>query len=349
MRDCSKKCIFQNGGAQSNKKSLPILIACCIAAIVVIVALVLMILVGLGKAQLTEPSNQAAQNLTIEHNDETYRYNPDVVSFLFIGCDQENGRVAEGYNGQCDSLMLVALNTVSGEVTLIAIPRDSWTEVRCFDPSTREDLGLRNQYLCLSFSYGEDNMQSGQLTCEAVSRLLCNIPINFFYVLNMSGVAPLADALGGVEVTSLEDVAEADISEGDRVVLQGQSALDYVWRRDVRDDYSPGKRLKRQTQFVEAFVNTALNKAKQDPFLLANLLNTASAYSTTNMDISDFTYMILLLASSNASNDNDVKAGIRMISVPGRQMALHDRPTIFSVDTEATKQMVLDTFFIKQE
>ena len=67
------------------------------------------------------------------------------------------------------------------------------------------------------------------------------------------------------------------------------------------------------------------------------------------MDISDFAYMILLLASSNASNDNDVKAGIRMISVPGRQIALHDRPTIFSVDTEATKQMVLDTFFIKQE
>lgn len=348
MSDRSKK--FQNRGAQSNKKSLLVLIVCCIAAVVVIAALVLMALVGLGKARLAESSVQAAQKLTIEYNEKTYRYNPDIVPFLFIGCDQENGRIAEGYNGQCDALMLVGLNTVSSEVTLIAIPRDSWTEVRCFDPVTREDLGLRNQNLCLSFSYGEDNMQSGELTCEAVSHLLCNIPLNFFYVLDMSGVAPLADALDGIEVIALQDVAEADIREGDRVVLRGQSALDYVWRRDIRDDYSPGKRLERQTQFAKTFANTALDKAKQDPFALANLLNTARTYSTTNIDVSEFAYMISLVTSCNISNNNDLnKVGIRVISVPGRQIALHDHPTIFQVDKAETEQIVLNVFFIEEE
>lgn len=355
----------QHARAVKEKKlSLRAKIICGLVAVILVVVVGVTLFVNFGRTQLTDPSIRASHTHTLERDGKTYAYNPDIVSFLFIGCDQENGRVAKGYNGQCDALMLVALDTASGKITTIAVPRDSWTEIRHIDPDTREDLGLGANYLCLAFSYGEDNMQSGALTCEAVSHLLGNIPLDYFYILDMSGVAPLADAIGGVELIALQDVTESNIAQGDEVLLKGQAALDYVWRRNVADDYSPGKRLERQAQFVKAFGNKALSEIERDPFALSKLLDVASSYSTTNISAPEFAYIAWLLATSDTSSENGSQvgdprttnanetstlAGVTMLSLPGSQVAIPSRPTIFHVDEDATEQMVLDVFFIEQE
>ena len=67
---------------------------------------------------------------------------------------------------------------------------------------------------------------------DTVSRLLFNVPIEYYLVLDVNGVGALADAVGGVEVVALQDVPKTDMREGQPYVLKGEQARQYVVERD---------------------------------------------------------------------------------------------------------------------
>lgn len=161
---------------------------------------------------------------TIEHDGVTYRLNENMVTVAFIGFDNQvrNLTTGEATTGQADAIMIMALNTDTGRATCISIPRDSWVDVDTYIDGSYS--GQNKMQLCLQYTYGSSNEQSSELVAQAASRILSGIPIDYYFTLNVRGIAPLADAIGGVTLTPVQTVPGYDIYEEVETTLSGTRA-----------------------------------------------------------------------------------------------------------------------------
>lgn len=225
---------------------------------------------------------------TVTYNGVTYRQKEHMTSLLLLGHD---GRTTDELNGQTDFVMLLAVDTESGQMDLISIPRDTMVQVRMTYSNTDEYAELRDLQVAAAFAYGSDLNTSALNVCDAVSRMLYNVPINYYYVLNVQGIGPLADAVGGVTVEALMDVKPANIVAGKTYTLKGQQASYYVQYRDIKQYGSAFGRLDRQKQFLKAYAAKALEEAKGNPAVILNIIDSVSAYSTTNIGMAEMSFL----------------------------------------------------------
>ena len=314
----------------------------CIAVALVLIACAgVGVLVNAGRNALHDAGFADAEIAkTIRHNGNNYVLNPNVSTILFLGIDKDNGRATAPYNGQADAVMALVLDEAAGKVTCLAISRSSIVPVITRDFETGQ-LGEAENYLCLGYSFGYDDADSASLMCKDVSQLLNRVPVESYYSLNMSGVGALADAVGGVQLTAISDVAKTDIKQGDALNLTGDLARDYVWQRDTADDYSSAERLERQEQFAKAFAAKALAMCKQNPLALFDLFRVAEEHSITNVGVSELAYLAYFLATHD-----DLEFSV--VALPGDVVPDPPNPTKYIVDDVATLQMVLDVFYVEQ-
>ena len=227
---------------------------------------------------------------TVEYNGKTYALNDNMVSVAIIGYDRQTEQVVPGKSvGQADAVMVLAVNLDTGETTGIGIPRDSMVEVGEFMGDTF--TGMSTMQLCLAYAYGDGGELSSQYTASAVSRVLYNMPVNYYFALDMDGVGALADAIGGVSLTPTQSIPNTNIVEGEPTVLFGSNALKYVQWRDTSVLTSSLDRQARQSQFVETFCKQALSSAQGNVGTLVNLYTTASNYAVTNLGLNEFSYL----------------------------------------------------------
>lgn len=321
------------------RKAKQIVLVCVVVvvALLAIVGACLGLLLHTGAQGLRQDGRDGGYAQTLKIADKTYTLSPNVSSILFMGVDKDNGRVTPPYNGQVDAILLLVLNEDTGKITCLAISRSSWVPVleRDFESGL---LGQRTDYLCLGYSYGYDDANSSELVCQDVSNLLNGIPINAYFTLNMSGIGALANAVGGVSLSALSDVAKTDIKAGDQLELFGDMARDYVWQRDVADDLSSAERLERQEQFAKVFARKALDECKANPFKMFELFDVAKEHSITNLDFPELAYLASFIASHGVSD-------IDMVMLPGEYMPIPDQPTQYDVDEMQLIQMVADIFY----
>ena len=227
---------------------------------------------------------------TVEYNGKTYALNENMVSVAVIGYDRQTEEVVPGKSvGQADAIMVLAVNLDTGKTTGIGIPRDSMVEVGEFMGDTF--TGMSTMQLCLAYAYGDGGELSSQYTASAVSRVLYNMPVSYYFSLDMDGVGALADAIGGVSLTPTQSIPNTNIVEGEPTVLFGSNALKYVQWRDTSVLTSSLDRQTRQSQFVETFCKQALSSAQGNVGTLVNLYTTASNYAVTNLGLNEFSYL----------------------------------------------------------
>lgn len=173
---------------------------------------------------------------------------------LFLGTDEKLEA-----STRADSIMLLSLDTKTGEAGVLSIPRDT----RVWIPSRQ-----RWERINAAYAHGGATM-----AMEAVSYLL-GVQVNYYIHTDFAGFEELIDLLGGIEINVARRMyyvdkaqgLEIDIAPG-RQVLNGEKALQYVRYRDRLGDVSlvdPFKdeydgRVERQRQFLEAIVAKALN------------------------------------------------------------------------------------------
>ena len=150
--------------------------------------------------------------------DAQARVNENMVSVAVIGYDRQTEEVVPGKSvGQADAIMVLAVNLDTGKTTGIGIPRDSMVEVGEFMGDTF--TGMSTMQLCLAYAYGDGGELSSQYTASAVSRVLYNMPVNYYFSLDMDGVGALADAIGGVSLTPTQSIPNTNIVEGEPTVF----------------------------------------------------------------------------------------------------------------------------------
>lgn len=293
-----------------------------------------------GKSKLLESAtveeSQAEQGI-VEYEGVKYRRKSSVVSVAVLGFDRSSVSTDDGKAGQADAIMVLAIDTSTNEMTIIAVPRDSMVTVDQYVGGAY--IGQTTEQLCLAFSYGDGYETSCEYTVDAVSRVLLDTPIQYYYAIDMSGIAPINDSVGGVTLTPIMSIPGTIITEGQEITLYGDNAYDYLHWRDTSVGDSAMTRQQRQEQYLRAFATKVLSNAKGgDISSLLALYNTAGAYSVTNLGIDEFAYLATVASNGGVGN-------LATTSLAGEYAETDSQYAELYLDSSSVYETVLSVYY----
>ncbi|MBU3840227.1 MAG: LCP family protein [Candidatus Ruminococcus intestinipullorum] len=276
----------------------------------------------------------------ITYQGEKYEYNANIRTMLFLGIDKDEVatlRDVAGYSGQSDCIIVAVFDQEKETTTLLEISRDSMVDVDLYSDNGIL-LDVQKAQIATQYAYGRGEKQSCQLTRDAVSELLYDVRIDDYLSLNMAGIPPIIDSIGGVEITVPKDYTELDPTfvQGATITLNGEQAKTYVRKRDITVFGSNNDRMERQTQFIQALFKKVQTSGDNGSSMLRQFWSAGEAYMTTDMDFNTLNKLTSYTMEPE------------ILKVPGevREGEKHDE---FYVDEQGLQQMIIDTFYQKVE
>lgn len=284
-----------------------------------------------------DASDDNWQEGDVRYKGAIYRYNEDILTFLFLGID-DKGEVEvkeEGIEGgQSDAIFLLVLNPHNKEVSVIGVNRDTMTDIDVYN-KWGDYMGTTKGQITLQHGYGDGAKISCERSREVVSRLFYGLPIHGYCSINMGGIPLINDTVGGVEVTVLEDIW--NFKEGEVTLLKGDAAYHYLHDRDITSFNSAGRRLERQKQYLTAYAATAVEAMKGDITLPVKLYNTLTKYMVTDITVDEVSYLSTRVPDYSFSSE-------RIYSLEGETVK-GERFEEFYVDEAALFELILKVFY----
>lgn len=293
-------------------------------------------------------SGEAQEGLYITHNGKEYQYNEDIINFLCLGIDKDipieekriTDKLESGSEGLADAVILVSLNIKTGNIKILAIPRETVVPIKLVD-SAGYYVRTENAQITIQYAYGQNAAASCDLMVDAVSTLLYQVPIQRYCSINLSSISILNDAVGGVDVQVLEDI-EGDLGTyraGDTIHLTGNMAKDYVQQRDTNVRGSSLGRLERQKQYITNYFATAKEAVKSNMSLPLTIYQSLQSNMCTNITVEDIAYLVpeLLKISLNPED---------MTSIPG-EPTWPDEHMEYITNTEELRDLVINYFYVE--
>lgn len=291
-----------------------------------------------GNYIITAPQGVEKQNdgEYVVYNGKTYEYNKNVTNILFMGIDKRELQKTEvqGTGGQADVIVLLAVDTKTGKISMINISRDTMTDVTVYS-SNGGYIGSEKQQLCLSYAYGNGKETSCENTVNSVQRLFYNIPIKSYLALDLDGISAVNDSIGGVDVTSPETIGS--FVQGQNYHLEGQLAESFVRSRSHESADANTLRMQRQQIYVKQFMDKVISATKKQITTPVDLFNASSPYTCTNLNPS----RILYLAESIVMSDG---MSVEMNTVPG-EAKMGKEYAEFYVDESKFYELFLSVFY----
>lgn len=264
-----------------------------------------------GNYSITAPQGVETQNQGefVVYNGKTYEYNKNITSILFMGVDKRELEETEvnGTGGQADVIVLFAVDTKTGKISMINISRDTMTDVTVYSANGGY-VGSQEQQLCLAYAYGDGKKTSCENTVNSVKALFYNIPIKSYLALDLDGIAAVNDSIGGVDVTSPETIG--DFVNGQNYHLEGSLAESFVRSRNHESADANTLRMQRQQVYATQFMNKVISATKEKITTPVDLFNSSSPYTCTNLNPSKILYLAQSVVMSNGMS-------VEMNTVPG--------------------------------
>lgn len=277
-----------------------------------------------------------------EYNGKKYQYNNRVTTLLYAGLDsfdELKQTATYGDKARADSIMLIVLDEVSKKMSVVAINRDTMTEVHRFSRKG-DDLGVYVTHLGYAYTNGD----GGEASCEnlktAVSTLFNNLPIDGYMVSNQTSIVMINDLVGGVTVTVPNDDLAAkypELTTGNVVTLDESNVRAYVQQRDTDVDFSNEGRIERQKSFVLSFMDEFGTIVKEDASSVWDSLEACSDWMQT--DITKNKYLSLADAFSNTNLTPD---SYYILEGEDQLGELHDE---FYYDEDALQELIIKLFY----
>ena len=277
-----------------------------------------------------------------ENNGKKYQYNNRVTTLLYAGLDsfdELKQTATYGDKARADSIMLIVLDEVSKKMSVVAINRDTMTEVHRFSRKG-DDLGVYVTHLGYAYTNGD----GGEASCEnlktAVSTLFNNLPIDGYMVSNQTSIVMINDLVGGVTVTVPNDDLAAkypELTTGNVVTLDESNVRAYVQQRDTAVDFSNEGRIERQKSFVLSFMDEFGTMVKEDASSVWDSLEACSDWMQT--DITKNKYLSLADAFSNTNLTPD---SYYILEGEDQLGELHDE---FYYDEDALQELIIKLFY----
>ncbi|MCE5342096.1 MAG: LCP family protein [Eubacteriales bacterium] len=259
----------------------------------------------------------------------------NVINILLMGFDADYKTYAEnGGDSHSDAMIVVSVNTQTEAVDLITLPRDTMIYVP----------GIRGMYKL----NGAVNAGGGKTTeagllkaCEAASTLLGNVPIDYYFAVEMERVVDIVDLLGGVdiEVASSFTTQDGTTYATGYKHLDGEAVYSYMRARKTLEG-TDTSRTKRQRAVIAALIQ----KVQQNNlyFRLPEILATMQEGYYTNIS----TAAMLQLISAAFRADT---ADMELYTLQGTLRPALNGWNIHFIDQDARIQLLNDLFGINAE
>lgn len=298
-----------------------------------------------GQESLTQEEKEHWQEGWVKYEDAIYAYNEDIITFLIMGIDKNSDvkEVDEGTNGgQADALFLAVMNPHDHTIKVIGINRNTMTDIEIYNEEGAYVTTTKAQ-IAVQHGFGNGMEESCGYQVKAVKKLFYNLPLHGYAAINMSAIATINDAVGGVDVKVLEDLTRVDPSlvKDAQVHLLGKSAFWYVKARDTNTFGSADARLLRQKQYLGAFMDAAKQAAKKDITVAVDLYRAISAQMVTDITVDEVAYLAPLLV--------DYKFDENSFYMLEGENVMGDTFEEFYVDEDALYEMILEIFYERVE
>lgn len=285
------------------------------------------------------------KRLTLEVDGKEYKLKRNLTTLLLIGLDKTDAYVREenSYRNtqQADFLLLLVVDGKERVCSAIHINRDTMAQMQILGIGGKA-AGTDTAQISLSHTYGSGKEDSAENTAKAVSDALFGFPVDHYLTFTLDAVPAVNDALGGVTVTVEDDFTGIDdtLVQGKPVTLYGEHALHFVRTRMGLEDSSNLRRMERQREYLNAFLETARAKAETDSNLAIECLNAVSPYMLTDCS-GEWLFSFLDDVRTYQSNDILTLPGSTQFGEP----ILGTRYTEFYLDEEGAKQLLAENFF----
>lgn len=254
------------------------------------------------------------------------------LNILLLGFDADYKSYAQdGGDSHADAMMVVSVDTAENAVRLITLPRDTLTYVP----------GIRGIYkLNGAVNAGGGKTREGlEKAVEAASWLLGNVPIQYYFGIDMDRIPVIGDLLGGVEVdvTVRFTTQQGKSYSIGRRHLDGQAMYSYMRARKEAEGTD-----KRRTERQRAVISALLQKIGQEQLYLRIPQILTAIQEGCHTNVSPAVIFQLL----------PVGMGMEMVDIPMSTMAGSLRPAlngwnIHFIDQEARVQMLRELFGIE--
>ncbi len=277
---------------------------------------------------------------TVHYKGKDYVYNSDLDIYLLMGIDKEGPvEEAEDYvsGGQSDALFLFVMDRETEEVSVISINRNTMTRVETYQ-ANGANTGYTDAQICVQHGFGDGRRVSCGLTEKAVAHLFYNIPIDGYLSINVGAVPILNDSIGGVEITVLNDMVYPEqnivLTKDEKVTLTGEQAYVYLRGRDTGEFDSSTLRLRRQEQYITAYLEKVEKMISSSSSQLTSIYDELSPYIVTNIEV---VTLLEEITSYEYSSE-------RMYTVPG-ETVMGEKFEEFHVDEDALYELIIDVFY----
>lgn len=283
----------------------------------------------------------------IVYNGRTYEKNPDIVNLLFLGIDYTDARKDLNLGYRSDVVLVCAVDVKAKKTTLISLPRDTYTTVYHIDEKTGAITKTRQNRVNAAFafgggpkSYGYDNAMACvglflQRKCKLGKPLefSLDIPVYFYAGIDIDGIAPVAESVGGVEVTldySIPDVG----SKGETILLKGAKAENYLRDRHNTPGGDMGRAEKEQI-FLVKLAKKIKGLGAAD--IIINLWDDLQKYVRTNLTTTQMVDFAKTLKNVNLDS-------IEKYTIPG-EGRLKNGDYFYFPDEEKTLELLLKVYY----
>ena len=277
----------------------------------------------------------------ITYQGKEYQYNSLITTVLYAGIDSKGKMESSGQysnKARADSVSLVILDKKSRKMSILALNRDTMTEVRRYTLSG-SDLGMYTTHLGYAYSYGDGGEASCENLVEAVENLL-GIPIDEYAVTNQTSMTYINSLAGGITLTvPNDDLAEKypQLQKGATVTLDDSNVTDFLQYRDTAKDFSNEGRIERQQTYINAYVPRIKTRLSEDMNGVWEELQEMEDYLQTSITRNKYLEMANLLESVSFTDADYYRP-------EGEDQAgeLHDE---LYVDEGALQELVISLFY----
>ena len=278
----------------------------------------------------------------VGYNGKIYRYNSEILTFLILGIDSDsevplnNGNINYIKGVQSDALFLAILNPKTREISLVAINRNTMTDIDVYD-AANNFIRTTTAQICIQHGYGDGKHMSCERTKQTVSELMYSIPIHGYCSIRLGAIEELNDAVGGVEVTLPTDFPLLNLKAGTTIRLSGSQAYKFLQYRNRNEFDSATTRLNNEKVYLSAFAKQVYAATKQDLTFPVQLYQKLSKYLVTDLSLDEITYLASEFLSYSMEN-------AKMYSIPGNTQ-MGTKFEEFYVDDKALIEMILEIFY----
>nr|WP_225859416.1 LCP family protein [Streptomyces albicerus] len=255
------------------------------------------------------------------------------LNILVLGSDSRNGKrnkeLGGGSSGgaRSDTAMIVHLDEGRTKATVVSIPRDTLVT----RPSCPLDSG-GSTAVAYGAMFNSAYSVGGPVCAVKTVESMTNVRMDHYIEIDFAGFADLVDALGGVTVTTDEDISDEDSHlelEAGTHHLDGTEALALARTRHGIGDGSDLGRITLQQQLVKALLDqVASTSLLTSPTRLYNVADALTDSLTTDTGLNSLTELMGLGQSLKAlSSSTTETVTMPVVTAPSdRNRVVADEP-----------------------